>query len=203
MNQVNSTIFIVLLSYIAQTASAGVSLCRLRNCTIVEDVYEIKVVQSRKLNMLGDGGGIQPVWPPCTWGPITLPSNNFVCNIDPCQCPVILCAFETLEEAKNPVCCFGKSYANCCLAACSGDKVIPQLCTAGLCDNKKNTRGLLASEDKLSDCYKYGACCDEYVMKEGESICDVANTHNKSCDDLKAFNDVHDLLPGDIIQICA
>eukprot|EP01023_Acetabularia_acetabulum_P050840 TRINITY_DN5543_c0_g2_i2.p4 TRINITY_DN5543_c0_g2~~TRINITY_DN5543_c0_g2_i2.p4 ORF type:complete len:143 (+),score=10.57 TRINITY_DN5543_c0_g2_i2:294-722(+) len=49
---------------------------------------------------------------------------------------------------------------------------------------------------------QFPPCCTEYIVKQGEEICDIAESNNLDCDLLKDFNDLEDVEEDDILQIC-
>eukprot|EP01025_Chloroclados_australasicus_P001544 TRINITY_DN10394_c0_g4_i1.p2 TRINITY_DN10394_c0_g4~~TRINITY_DN10394_c0_g4_i1.p2 ORF type:complete len:291 (+),score=23.68 TRINITY_DN10394_c0_g4_i1:39-875(+) len=136
------------------------------------------------------------------------PANPSTCKKGPCQSgpgpkPIPGDCTCTLQYA--PVCCSGKQFSNACFAGCDGYSN----CDEGPCNGSifGKRRHLLSSscEDRPEIMDEYPSCCEEYEVKEGENLCDVADYFELNCNELAEFNDVAvdgDLVAGDMLQIC-
>eukprot|EP01026_Neomeris_dumetosa_P028135 TRINITY_DN2281_c0_g1_i4.p2 TRINITY_DN2281_c0_g1~~TRINITY_DN2281_c0_g1_i4.p2 ORF type:complete len:227 (-),score=11.43 TRINITY_DN2281_c0_g1_i4:190-795(-) len=73
-------------------------------------------------------------------------------------------------------------------------------CSCGACRQKRH---LLEDHSSCPESVmEYEPCCTEYEVKQGESICYIAQKFELECQDVQELNQIEQVEVGDIIQIC-
>eukprot|EP01023_Acetabularia_acetabulum_P063107 TRINITY_DN7884_c1_g1_i2.p1 TRINITY_DN7884_c1_g1~~TRINITY_DN7884_c1_g1_i2.p1 ORF type:complete len:176 (-),score=21.55 TRINITY_DN7884_c1_g1_i2:377-904(-) len=123
-------------------------------------------------------------------------------------------AVKLQDEAARYYSFYGSSNVNqgvnnyyCRVFGCSGGGSAPFVSSGG---GYKRRRALLQQYYEHPDCHKpkpiwdqeYGPCCYEYKVDKDEGICDIARFFELDCKKLQRMNDLTQVTPYQLIQLC-